>query len=218
MPGPQTPTSTVPRPSTLPAPLFPPPAGTSNPRLSTTYSLPPCPAPHASQVRTAVASPHASRDLRLPPPPHASPLAPPYHGAQDSPRHCFDAVPTRRASPTSTPTRPAKTSPRRHPNAARKSRHGVQAPPQPQPAARKPRHLNTARMSRHANPLRTSPAATPPTTAPRKNPATNPPRPRPAPHHRHCSLPIVVLASCLYLFNCNYILLCINVANGVTVT
>src|SRR6266702_3733998 len=159
-----------------------------------TPTSPPCPAPQASQVPTAVASPHASHDLCLPPSPRASPLAPPCHGAQDSPRHCFDAVPTRRASPTSTPTRPAKTSPRRHPNAARKSRHGVQALPRPQPAA------------------------PPPTTAPRKSPPTNPPRPRPAPHRRHCSLPIVVLASCLYLFNCNYILLCINVANGVTVT
>src|SRR6266702_2008565 len=116
------------------------------------------------------------------------------------------------------PTCPAKTSPRRHPTAALKSRHGVQAPPRPQPAARKPRHLNTALKSRHANPLHTSPAATPPTTAPRKSLTTTPPRPRSAPHRRHCSLPIVVLASYLYLFNCNYILLCINVANGVTVT
>src|SRR6266702_2514969 len=117
------------------------------------------------------------------------------------------------------PTRPAKTLPRTTPmRRAHEPRHGMQAPPRPQPAARKPRHLNTAHKSRHANPLRTSPAATPPTTAPRKSPTTNPPRPCPVPHRRHCSLPIVVLASCLYLFNCNYILLCINVANGVTVT
>src|SRR6266702_1397002 len=116
------------------------------------------------------------------------------------------------------PTRPMKTSPRRHPNAARKSRHGVQAPPRPQPAARKPCHLNTALKSHHANPLHTSPTATPPTTAPRKSLTTNPLQPRSAPHRQHCSLPIVVLASYLYLFNCNYILLCINVANGVTLT
>src|SRR6266702_2495778 len=149
MPGPQTPTSTVPRPSTLPAPLFPPPAGTSNPRLSTTYSLSPCPAPQASQVPTAVASPPASRDLRLPPSPCASPLAPPCHGAQDSPRHCFDAVPTRRASPTSTPTRPAKTSP---------PQHSAHVPPC-QPVAHEPRrdatHHGATQKPRH------QPAATP---------------------------------------------------------
>src|SRR6266702_2030763 len=97
------------------------------------------------------------------------------------------------------------------------SQHGVQDPPQPNPPPCKPRHPTTAAKSRHTNPLHKSPTAMPPATAPRKSLTTNPPRPRSA-HHRHCSLPIVVLASYLYLFNCNYILLCINVANGVTVT
>src|SRR6266702_7621716 len=116
------------------------------------------------------------------------------------------------------PTRPAKTLPRTTPmRRAHEPRHGMQAPPRPQPAPRKPRHLNTAHKSRHANPLHKRPAMTPPATAPRKSLTTNPPQPRSA-HRRHCSLPIVVLASYLYLFNCNYILLCINVANGVTVT
>src|SRR6266702_4046531 len=49
-----------------------------------------------------------------------------------------------------------------------------------------------------------------PTTTPHKSPAM-------VPTCHHCSLPIVVLASYMYLFICNYILLCINVANGVTV-
>src|SRR6266702_3480669 len=113
------------------------------------------------------------------------------------------------------------------------SQHGVQARLRCQPAPRKPRHAppqcgvhmspamackphhdpNPPRKNLATSTQRTSPAATPPTTAPRKSPTTNPPRPRPVPHRRHCSLPIVVLASCLYLFNCNYILLCINVAN-----
>jgi|SRR6266702_3768782 len=82
-------------------------------------------------------------------------------------------------------------------------------------------NLATARKSHYANSPHMSPTVTPtrrarallrrhPTMMPHKSPAT-------APTRCHCSLPIVVLASYMYLFICNYILLCINVANGVTV-
>src|SRR6266571_5183577 len=167
--------------------------------------------PHTPGPQTPASPPHN-------PYPHVPPLKP-----------CKSPPPSPRRTQAVTSASPLRYAQVRwhHPVTVRKTRrdtastpsqHGVQARLRRQPAPRKPRHLNTARKSRHANPLRTSPAATPPTTAPRKSPATNPPRPRPAPHRRHCSLPIVVLASCLYLFNCNYILLCIFVGNGVTRT
>src|SRR6266702_4562980 len=158
--------------------------------------------PHTPGPQTPASPPHN-------PYPHVPPLKP-RKSAPPSPRRT-------QAVTSASPLRHVQVR-WHHPITVRKTRHGVQAPPRPQPAPRKPRHLNTARKSRHANLLRTSPATTPPTMAPRKSPTTNPPRPCPAPHRCHCSLPIVVLASCLYLFNCNYILLCINVANGVTVT
>src|SRR6266702_4675833 len=207
--------------------LFSPHAGSSNPHLSTVRRPSNLASPAAAIAGTQVKIcffvsfffvPFLTNVTETLFTPHPPPLQP--RKSPPPPPPCRTQVMT-----SASPLRHAQVR-CHHPVTVRKTRrdtaptpsqHGVQARLRPQPAPRKPRHVNTALKSRHANPLHTSPAATPPATAPRKSLTTNPPRPRSA-HRRHCSLPIVVLASYLYLFNCNYILLCINVANGVTVT
>src|SRR6266702_4390033 len=167
--------------------------------------------PHTPGPQTPTSPPHNPYPHVPPLKPHKSPLLLPRHM-----QAVTSTSPLRHAQVCwHHPVMGRKT---HHDTASTPSQHSMQARLRPQPTMQKPRHLNTVHKSHHANLLHTSPAMMPPTTAPCKSPTTNPPRPHPAPHCRHCSLPIVVLASCLYLFNCNYILLCINLANGVTVT
>src|SRR6266702_1852285 len=166
--------------------------------------------PHTPGPQTPASPPHN-------PYPHVPPLKP-RKSPPPSPRRTqavTSASPLRHAQVRwHHPVTVRKT---RRDTASTPSQHGVQARLRRQPAPQKPRHAPPQCGAQV--PPRHPVAHEPRRDATHHGATQKPPhRPRPAPHRRHCSLPIVVLASCLYLFNCNYILLCINVANGVTVT
>src|SRR6266702_5854630 len=116
---------------------------------------------------------------------------PPHENLAMAPPQCGTQVPPQHASPSTTPPRCMKTLP---------PQHSAQVPPC-QPIAHKPHHDATchdATQKPHHQPAMTLPCTPSPPLL--------------------TSYSSTIIASYLYLFNCNYILLCINVANGVTVT